>query len=141
MKRIMLMVVIMFLVGGCHKQESCPYWNPSDYNTIASACCNFKDYQPTQSVKVTGWIYEAHASVEESYPSVYLADFLWAPGHKEADAFIRLFCPPQTNWNPVEYKGKRLYITGDISYEYLPENGTKSYSLFLVPNMIDTLPQ
>ena len=90
---------------------------------------------------MTGWIYEAHASAEESYPSVYLADFLWVPGHKEADSFIRLFCPPQTNWNPVEYRGKRLYITGDISYEYIPENGTQSYSLFLVPNMIDTMPQ
>lgn len=141
-KTLLPIIVLAFLslaLTGCIKQEVCPVWDNESYNTVTSALCNFKETTSECKVKVSGWMYEEHASGEESMPLFYLADTNWQRGDKSVDQFMLVDARNYPEWDPTVYREKKLYITGEITHITYPENGHSSTSLCLYPISIDTL--
>lgn len=140
MKKIYYLGVVILFLTCCNKPTECPNWNPEGYNSVASAECNFKDKE-SDYVMVTGWMYEEHATAEESLPYFYISDTLWSPGDDHPEHWMIVDAYGYSGWNPSEFRGKKLYITGGIKQIALPENGHNSTVPYLFPSTIDTVKQ
>ena len=123
--------VLLFV--GCDKPQTCPVWDTDEFNTVASALCNYKE-DSCENAMVAGWMYEKHSTAEESIPYFYLADT-----KDDASQFIIVNTYGYPEWNPDAFRGVKLYITGSIRQISLPENGYGSTAPCLFPTLIDTI--
>lgn len=126
-------ILAMLLFVGCNKPQTCPVWNADEYNTVASALCNYQE-DSCENAMVAGWMYEKHSTAEESFPNFYLSDT------KDDDSqFIIVKTSAYAEWNPDAFRGVKLYITGSIRQISLPENGYASTAPCLFATLIDTI--
>ena len=138
MEKLCFIGLAILLLTGCKKPIECPDWNPNGYNSVASTECNFKDKE-SDYVMVSGWMYEEHATAEESFPYFYLADTFWSAGEESPRHWMIVDAYGYSGWNPSAFKGEKLYITGSVKQIGLPENGHGSTAPTLFPSRIDTI--